>query len=369
MQTRLRGLLEKIELFRFGVRLAHFQRYEDAVYFFREFQKTFPARETFNNLGYCYLQMAIKAMDPAAAYRYWLPSVLDGSSRAETLALRGGAPALSEQARELLQEAATCFKQANEADPHYLPSRVNLAVTDLYLGEIYQARAAVEAARRLAPEDAEVLELRALIIFREDPLVDMWPQTMQILQRLIDTPGAPLSVHYNRAVLLEERGRTGEAQLAWDELAQMADKLPEPFRSKVGRSSGLSATAPDCAAATGEKRPWALPVRVGEDLLENATAQQTLAGWNKIDFTWPQEQLVGHIYRDGAGTALLEIDDFVEMVVIPAPAASTVITLEAAADGRLQQSNIAGGTLYNYQNRWSALVRNGQVVEIWIVKN
>ncbi len=369
LQTRLRGLLEKVEMFRFGVRLAHFQRYEDAVYFFREFQKTFPARETFNNLGYCYLKMAIKAMDPTAAHHYWLPSVLDGSSRAETLALRGGTPNLSEQARELLQEAATCFKQANEADPSYLPSQVNLAVTDLYLGEIYQARAAVEAARRLAPKDAEVQGLRALIICREDPLVDMWPQTMQMLQRLIDTPGAPLSIHYNRAVLLEERGRSGEAQLAWNDLAQMADKLPEPFRSKVVHSATLPIPPLDGDTGADIKPSWTLPVQIGEDLLENTAAQQTLAGWDKLDFTWPQEQLIGHLYRDGAGTALLEIDDFVEMVVIPAPAASTVATLDAAAGGRLQQSNIAGGTLYNCLNRWSALVRDGQVIEIWIVKN
>jgi len=88
----LKTLLDKSEFFKFGVRLIHFekQRYEDALYFFMEFQKVFPSREVFNNIGYCYLQSAVRKMPTSFKYEYWLPMVTDVRTQAESLTLKEG---------------------------------------------------------------------------------------------------------------------------------------------------------------------------------------------------------------------------------------------------------------------------------------
>lgn len=370
MKNRLQTLLEKIEFFRFGVRLAHFQCYDDAISLFREFQKVFPARETFNNLGYCCLRLATRIMPLQRACHFWLPTVLDERTQVpETTRHATDVTVLSEQARELLLEAAACFRHACEADPTYLPARVNLAVTCVYLDEIYQARAAVEEARRLAPDDAEVLGLRALIMYREDPQADMWPRAMEMLQQLSATSDAPLALRYNQAALLEERGRTAEAEQIWADLLQQPALLPPPLLANVRKMLHQTAPAQAESPQPGTPLPWTQPVQVRTDLLKTPAIRQTLTTWDTTAFTWPQEQVQGRIYHNDNGTAVLTGDDFVDMVVVPAPAACTVQALETAANGQLYISRTAGGTLYTYQNQWAALVRNGRVEEIWIAQN
>ena len=365
LRARLQSLHQKIDLFRFGVRLAHFGRYDDAIPFFQEFLKTFPGRETFNNLGYCYLHRAMELMGTKTAYLYWLPTILDSSTRASGLRTRGSSD-LSDQAKELLLTAADCFQKACDADPGYTPSRINLAATCLYLDEIYRARAAIEAARKIAPDNVDVLGLRALIIAREDPLADMWPQAMKILDGLLNTPEPHPAIRYNRAVLLEERGRKEEARKTWRELAADEAQLTEPFRANVLKGAGIQ-QAPIATPSPGPADiKWTAPVSVGTNLLEDEEALQKIAGWSKELMPWIEEEVDDYIYRNGNGTALLTRDGYVDLIVIPAPKSCTVQTLYEAADGSLQKDEIAGGTLYNHEDRWAALTREGQVVEIWI---
>ena len=162
LQQRLQELQNKLGFFEFGVRLSHFDYCDDAVYFFQEFQKTFPGREVLNNLGYCYLQLARQEMDPQRAYFYWLPLILDGETRAQPLLrasrsmLKTLRQAASNKAEGLLNDAVDYLKQARDADPSYLPARLNLAVAYLYLGQPQQAAAVLAEARELAADDLTI---------------------------------------------------------------------------------------------------------------------------------------------------------------------------------------------------------------------
>ncbi len=150
-EQELRDYLKRIEdkllFFEFGVRLSHFNRCDEGEYFLREFERAFPAREVFNNLGFCYLQQARKEMDSEQADLYWMPQILDaetlayplvmGKARLQTL--KQAANSLSRKGKQLLEKAETVLKKAVKADLEYIPARINLAVTYLYLGKPYAA--------------------------------------------------------------------------------------------------------------------------------------------------------------------------------------------------------------------------------------
>jgi len=235
LKARLQALLEILPYFHFGVRLSHFDRCDDGSYFLSEFLKHFPAREVYNNLGLCELQQARKALGKEA-YLYWLPSVLDVTTQIDKLSLsdisRGEGSTLAD---DFLINAQDYFEKALEMEPSYLPAHVNLAITALYLEDIYIARARIEKARQLAPDDLEIQGLRLVILYEEgslSPYVDMWPYIIQQLEQLARRPNAPLSVVYNMARLLELRKRTG-AKKMWQRLARQVADLPLPIRRIV----------------------------------------------------------------------------------------------------------------------------------------
>ena len=70
-------------------------------------------------------------------------------------------------AKEFLTNAAEYFDWALSMEPSYVPAHINLAITALYLGDIYEARSAIEKARKLAADDLEIQGLWAVILYEE----------------------------------------------------------------------------------------------------------------------------------------------------------------------------------------------------------
>lgn len=373
-RTRLQRLNEKLEFFYYGVRLAHFGRYEDAEYFLREFQQVFAGREVFGNLGYLYLQRARRELPTALADRYCLPTVLDPRTRAAALHPRGvehGADdALPPLAREGLQEAIRYLKQAVEADAAYLPARLNLAVAYFYLGEIYEARATVEKAYQWAPGDGEVQNLRALILYREGLISDMWPTALKLLEELAARPDAPVCASYNLAQILEERGREGKARAVWATLIPRLAALPPPYRAAVCRHM-VDEAACRAGAATHQAKPlpWSLPVPLGLDLLADRDgANPPLAGWQRFAFDWQKPGMRGHVYIGPDGASVLELDGFVEMVVLRPKVPNAAVAMQACCGMPTEKRAVANGELWSYGPHWTVFVGDEHIKEVWTIR-
>ncbi len=367
LQIRLKNIQENICFYQFGVRLAHFGRYEDAVYFLHEFQQKFPAREVFNNLGYCYLQMAIKKMPPKKAFEYWLPSILDFSTRAELLTSRTNKSELEipKAALGYLKQAVNYFEKACGADPTYLPCHLNLAVAYFYLKDIYKARAKVEDALKLDPDNAKVKCLRALVIYKEAFDIDMWPQTVKTLEKILVKGDKPLFIMYNLASLLEDRKRKGEARTAWNQLFENLENIPDPYRAYVCKKAGRSGKKCVPVESNIQALPWNLPVTVGSDLLKEKQAHQTLMTWKKISYYWQNKMMSGHIYISPNGSSVLEVNDFIEMVVLKGEDFGTAQALVSKCGMPDHQRNVCQGTVWTYGPNWSALVKDGMISEVW----
>ncbi len=348
--AHLRYLMEILPYFHFGVRLSHFGRCDDAVYFFKLFIKYFPGREPYNNLGLCQLQKARKILGKET---YWLPSVLDVTTRADKLpdVFKG-----EKLANEFLKKAKEAFESAIKMDPTYVPAQVNLAITTLYLGEIYEARGAIEKAYKLAPNDLDIQNIRAVILYEEgkqSPYIDMWPYVIQMLEDLDQKLMAPL---YNRAQLLEQRGRTSAAHEIWQTLAQRAIELPEPIRQIVCENVAWPAQPQHPAP----KATWQLPV----NFETKARKQKTLNQWQKSRVRI--YDLFEHIYQH-PNAEVLRLRDWVEMVVLKKLEHITKKDLPAYCGQPLRERRVVNGTLWTCRD-WAALVVGDEVREVWVVK-
>lgn len=370
LRVRLQQVQGKLDFFHYGVRLTHFGAHEDAKYFYEEFLKSFPSREVLGDLGLTYLQLARAEMGPARAERFCFPTLLDVETRADGLKTRSGSSGdeLPAAAREHLQRAVATLKQAAEMDPDYLPARLNLAVAYLYLDEIYQARAAIEDARKLAPQREDVNLIRALVLYRDGSSIDMWPIALQELEKLTARPEASACGLYNLARILDDRDRDGQARAMWSALAaRAADLLPEQRRVVCERVPDAAAcrtpARPAERACRSDKLPWALPVPVGTDLTKEPNH---LAGWQAQAFDWEQRGMSGHIYRDAAGTTVLGLDDYARMVVLRGPALGDTAQLLARCGPPVAKQAVAGGELWSYGAGLAAWVQGGDLREIWV---
>ena len=379
LQQRLRDVQNKLGFFEFGVRLSHFDYCDDAVYFFQEFQRTFPGREVLNNLGYCYLQLARQEMDPGRAYFYWLPLILDGETRARGL-LRAAPPgamlktlkqAASGEAEGYLNHALDYLKEARDADPSYLPARLNLAVAYLYLGQPQQAAAVLGEARELAADDLTIQGLEPLALYESsDAGLDLWPTAVARLEKLAAAADAPTAVKYNLARLLSVGSPPSAASGHWNSLAGMNTLLPAPIQMIVCQEQSVE-PAPSCQRSSTksvQRSPWRWPLPLtGFEGHSPEAMQTTLRGWQAIDFDWVKDKLHGHIYRRPDGLAeVLELDQFVQMQVLRGEGLGRARDLGAHCAQRLKPRELSQGVVWSCDD-WAALSSGDEVQEVWWV--
>jgi len=379
LQQRLQELRNKLGFFEFGVRLSHFDYCDDAVYFFQEFQKTFPGREVLNNLGYCHLQLARQEMEPERAYFYWLPLILDGETRARGLLRAAPAGSMlktlnqasSGEADGFLNQALAYLKQAIDADPSYLPARFNLAAANLYLGRPQQAAAVLAEAQELGANDPTLQGLEALALYESsDAGLDLWPTAVAKLEKLARAPDAPEAVVFNLARLLSLRPRAAEAHSHWNRLAGMNTLLPTPIQIIVCQEQSVRPAA-SCLQVTSESiqaLPWKWPLPVsGFERLSPDGTQNSLRDWQAIAFDWFKDKLHGHIYRRPDGLAeVLELDQFVQMQVLRDDSLGRVRDLGAYCEQRLKPRPLSQGVVWSCDD-WAALSSGDQIQELWWV--
>ena len=377
LRLRLQQKKDALEFFYMGVRLAHFGRYQDAVYFFQEFQEVFPGREVFNNLGVCYLQMAVKKMPPSIAYQYWLPRILDNETiinRSDVLPIFRDRKQI-EIAKDFLEQAVHYLKIATEKDPAYKIGYVNLAVAYFYLDEIYKARAAIEEARQLQPDDYEVESLRALILFKEGQRIDTWSYAEEILSALVNdhsSDALPLSVYYNWARLLEARGRSAESQ--WQKLTKHINQLPCPIAHMVCKQLKNSSEVENCLQAiyqsdTSDESVFdePLPIQPGFEAWQLKQAEHPLHNWRKLPFHWRGKAAnSGIIYHSPQSNVVLEMDDVVEMVVLRKNLGQVKQLLQKNGPPKHKQE-VMNNELWSY-GHWCVLIEQDRIKELWVVR-
>ncbi|MCP4702905.1 MAG: hypothetical protein GY862_39495 [Gammaproteobacteria bacterium] len=371
LQGKLKKLLEEIIFFRFGTRLAHFGRYEDAAYFLARFREYFASPETLNNLGYVRLQLALKkGLDNSGGYAadrvddlpYCLPAMLDVHTRAELLGIAstGGLRGMDETVGDLLRKAQADFKEATELDPAYVPGWQNRAVTAFYLQEYSKAKWLADEAA--LPGNAFAQTLIALIALAQGGDIDTWPNALGILQPLADKPEAAACDVYNTALLLSRRGRA-EARVYWQKLLGQA-LLPEPLRAIVCERES-------CPVAEREAEPpWRMPVEPGALL---TPLPPHLKSWASFPFNF-NRKVRGAIYQAPDGSAELlafsgENGAYADMLVLKSGLNTTLEQAARYCRGPMQRRESTGNVVLRSCAGWTMLVKDGRISEVWAVES
>ncbi len=379
LRERLNMLQEKAAFFDMGVRLAHFGRCADGMYFLQEFKQVFPEPAVLNNLGICSLQLAQQKMAEAQLNFYWLPFLLEVETR--TPRTRGPETGLeparqflkafqadSLQAQSHLKEAAEYLEQAVTAAPDYLAARLNLATVHLYQGRPHQARATLAEALKFAPDDWQVKMLDALALYEQSEAgIDLWPAAVKRLETFDGE--MPPAWRYNLARLLELRPRPPESQDHWNRLAQAAAQLPEAVRKTVCAKQSLQPAAACLAPAPSGAAvplPWRWPVATEGALPLTPTLRAKLfRGWEAIPFDWFQAKLYGFIHRAPERRAeVMEMDQFIQLQVVKTGLNVTAEQLPKLCPSPVVRHRLLNGELFTCDH-WAVLVRDQRPVEAW----
>ncbi len=379
---RLSDISHNLGLFEFGVRLSHFNDCGNAKRFFHRFQQIFPSREVLNNLGYCYLQLARKKMGPEFAEFYWLPLHLDSETIAATQTRRNQFPLKTlkqaaehdgnrsfKEAVDNLNKAVVHLKWAADADESHIPTIINLAVANLYLGYPSLAHGELKKARKFAPDDINLKALEALALYESSEVDnDQWPTAKDRLRKLADDPRAPLSVKFNLARLLQVRPRESEARKYWNQLAQVAQQLPDRIRAIVCREQRVLDFT-DCELIKFNKTsklkqwPWPLPYGHREP---SPAERKLLFDWEVTEFDWREKWRNARFYRNQDGSAeVLEIAGFLKMQVIRGQGLGSVKSLQAYCNNPIHDRTLAQGALWTCKKNWAALTFENNVREVW----
>jgi len=370
LRQRLREASLQVQTFDMGVMLAHFGRHADALPFFETFQRRYPSAQALSNLGYVQLQLAREAMPAALAYRFWMPTLLETDSglRVPTRGLREG---LSEPARRLLERAIVSLQAAVRANERDVGARINLAVAQWYLGEVFHARATVEDALERRPADGQLQALRALILLEQDPQIDMGPRTITLLEALVVDEPAAVNVLYNLARVLDERRREGRASAVYERLSERLSEVPPVFAHRIcdrvpaaAACTALArAGASASVAATGPGVNW-FPVPPGTPVSRVLERSPSVA------------REVRRLDMNGIAVARIEIQDGFLLALNGVVEVAAMRPSSPLADDQLieklgePQVVLAAGAdrLQAFAGGVSARVRGGDVNELWLAR-
>lgn len=389
LYNRLKFLLDRLHYFHFGVRLSHFNRCYDGLYLLKQFKKVFPAREVWNNIGYCHLQTAREKLGKEA-YLYWLPSMLDVATQIDKFDLPGTFRGKSNpEADKAFKKAQKAFKNASQADISYFPAYVNLAVTSLYLEDLSQARLAInhacqkflekqqkssknialnQACEKLSTQKsrlaAEIQGLYALISYHYGQM----SYAKQLLSRLAKQNLAKqddmsLAILYNAAQILPK----WQTHKIWQRLAQHQASLPEPIREVVCKQTSCRPLQARQSRSTWPQWLFKGVQLEDDELLEDRFEQRQ---WKPISSYWQTDEGRAKAYQHHDGSIeVLEIDGYAKMAVLKNLRRGTITRLRNYCGQTLFSRKMWHGELRSCGDRWAALIVGDKVKEIWVVKN
>ena len=130
IQIRLRRIMDRIEVFRAGVRFFEMGQYDDAIEAFTNFLNVFPSREVYNNIGVAFHKRALLHQTQNQTLQGMKTIRIDQETLAQGIRLRGipkETPGeYPQRFRSDLRKAIQYYKQTIQQDPEYLIAYNNL---------------------------------------------------------------------------------------------------------------------------------------------------------------------------------------------------------------------------------------------------
>lgn len=369
LSNRLTQMRYRVALFNYGVRLAHFGRFEDSIYFLDAFRRDFPSRQVLSNLGYVHIQLARKAMSPAIAYRFWYPTLLETHSGVPELA-RQFPKELPAKAIDHLSQAVALLDEATRVDQDDIVSRLNLIAAYLYLGKPFNARAVIEDALQKWPDSVQLTAMRALVLLDQEPQVDMWSHVTSQLQSIInDIESPPDNLVYNLAMLYAERGRHGRASALWSKLLARLHELPENFQTMVCSEAGQPPVCNDLKQKKASNRwlnkRFSLPVTLGTDM-DSKEARNAMKSWTEKE--WTVGPFSVRIFENANHGSILALDHHAELIVMRSDTMPSPTGLKLEYGDPDIMLPLGSGIVWSYGTNWSAFLEQTRVAELWIAR-
>lgn len=245
IRANLKAVTQRIELFKSGVLFYQKESYRDAADAFREFARKYPAREVYNNIGACYLGLALQRIchDYSDDYfRFRLSVSIDDTTTAKSLRPRSEKDYLTDKyIYKHLNKAAKYFELAVRKDSADKNSRYNFAAALIWLRNYAGALSVCNELLNENPGDVLALNNKAVAFYlygKEEDLETI-NGSMELLQRAHRSAPGNCEVLYNLGTLKMERERLAGAKLYWDKYLNLPvtpkDKYFERICKKLNR--------------------------------------------------------------------------------------------------------------------------------------
>jgi tetratricopeptide (TPR) repeat protein len=172
VKARLLWVLDKVELFAWGLRFYDAGMYQLAADAFAEFLRVFPSREVYHNLASSHHQLALlyyrEWQSEALALPWKLSLTVDPVTRA--LNPRRSTSSSADEFQNNLGKAREFYQKAIALDPAYVPAYNNLGAALVLQEEVYKAIGVLQDALKLQPDAPETLNnLGVAFLAAENP--------------------------------------------------------------------------------------------------------------------------------------------------------------------------------------------------------
>ena len=366
LRQKFQSLNNAVDLFKYGVRLAHFGRYNEARVLLEDFQNIYPSAQVLNNLGYVYLQIARQRMPPELAYRFWYPAVLDYDSGVPLSASRKIVThELSEDVRGFLNAAVRSLDSGVDKYNNATVT-INLVAALMYLKEYSAAQAALEKMDGW-PNDPQLIALDAIAVMQDARLKDPWnTYSLEKFELAALREDATDDLIYNYARLLAESGRKEQATQQLTRLHGRLHQLPVDYRVMVCRQLKTV----QCSSLQREDNnaaQWVMEITPGDDI-DVAATRNKLKDWGE-PVSDKLDGIDAKIYRHENGNSLLALNGIVELIAIRQHGYDFRDHLTSENGWpQYEVQTLGDESLLSYSENWSALVRSDEVREVWIAR-
>lgn len=239
VRIQLQAVKEKAKLFRAGVLFLQMGKYIDGAAVFRAFSNSYPAREVFNNIGACYLNLALRYLRLKFSddyFRFRLATAIDYYTSAEKLYFRGEGDYLKDRdISYCIDRAVFYFREAAYRDRHERTCRLNLAAASILKKNYAAALAECDFLLEKNSQDIDALNNKAIALCYYGKMIgiDTPRKAIQILQKANLLESTNFEVLYNLAALAREMKQSVKAKSLWEKYLNLPNIPRDNFYTYI----------------------------------------------------------------------------------------------------------------------------------------